>query len=476
MLEEKLRQASQTHAQQRKRLFVLLGMAVIISIIAILLMMRFVNSNTPSPIPPTLEQTPASSISPAAAAKLRSAFMLKLRHYENEIEPALHEAHLQDWNVPQQRAIKKLKDKATSAFSLGDFTTANTALNDLENMAQQTLAQREDIFSSQVNMAATALKADDYDTAKLHIDQALQLKANNPAALQLAQQIDALPEIIKLLNQAAIARTENNLEKEYAAVSQAFKLAPHRQELPLRQCDLAKRIKEKQFTPLIARGLEHVNRRKLSAARSDYQQAKAIAPQRSELSVLQQAINKLAISLDLSRSISQAHDAIQQDHWRKAQSIYTTAIQRHPNNKTISEGLQLSNKLVSLHNALDRYLQKPERLTSPNIAAQAQDVLIQTRVFATNSPSLQQKSAALKKLITTANIDIPVSITSDNKTFIVVRGVGKVGLTEQRTIQLKAGLYSFEGRRVGYQSKLVQVRIPIGATSFAIEVICDKRI
>jgi len=480
MLEEKLRQASQANARHSKRLFAVFGIAILFSVAAILLMMRFNNAeNTTPPATAEILATASSSssiLSAEKSSKLRQQFMLQLRQYETQLAAKLGEANLAAWNSNKETEIHALHEQATSAFAIGDYPLAIEKINVLENMARQTLAEHAKTFSNALTLAKKALNADQYSKAKSHIDNALQRKSNDPEALQLARQIEALPKIIALLKTAAIAQTENNLEKEYAAVAEAFDMAPQRQALQQRKTKLSKRINENQFTPLIARGLEHVAQRKLSAARADYQQAKALNPKRAELRVLSQAINKLAINLDLSNAIAHGQQATRHDNWRKAQNIYVTALKRHPDHKTLAEGLQLANKLVSLHAALDGYLQQPERLASDNVATAANDLLVQSRIFAANSPSLRQKSATLKKLLAAININIPVMVTSDNQTYILVRGVGKVGLTQARTIQLKAGTYTFEGLRDGYKSKLVRVRIPVGAASFSVEVICNERI
>ncbi|MDQ6969448.1 MAG: hypothetical protein Q9M16_02940 [Mariprofundus sp.] len=494
MLEEKLRQASQANTTHRKRLFVMLGLAAIITISSILLMTYLSNNNgnentatatlsaskTPLPNMPSSAQQSTEQLAKQSDKQTneqwREQFKTRLGLYEAETAPALLDANLSAWNAQQDLAIKSLKDHATAAFAVSDYTNAMQQLSQLEHTAKQVLEQHAVLFSAEFRMAKEALQADHYKQAKLHIDKALQLKPGDPATLQLAQQIDALPKIIALLNKAAVARTENNLDKEYAAISAAFKLAPQRLELQQRQVELAKRIKENKFTPLIARGLEHVANRQLRAARSDYQQAKALDPKRSELRVLQQSIHKLALNQDLNSAIARGKTAIRQDNWRKARSIYAAASQRHPDDQNIRDGLLLSNKLVSLHETLDVYLKQPERLSAKNIASSAQQTLLETRVFSANSPSLTQKANSLKKLIAAVNINIPVTVTSDNQTYIVVKGIGKVGLTLARTIQLKAGFYSFEGIRKGYKSKLLNVRIPIGSKSFAIEVICDERI
>ncbi len=501
MLEEKLRQASQANAAHRKRLFMMLGLAAIITIISIVLMTYLSNNNGKenaatatlssgqTALPNSQTSAPSSTQTSAPSSQRltqqpdeqtneqwRQQFKTRLGLFEAETAPALLDANLSAWNAQQDLAIKSLKDNATAAFAVSDYSTAMQQLTKLENTAKQVLEQHAELFAAEFRMAKEALQADHHKQAKLHIDKALQLKPGDPATLQLAQQIDALPKIIALLNKAAVARTENNLDKEYAAISAAFKLAPQRLELQQRQVELAKRIKENKFTPLIARGLEHVANRQLRAARSDYQQAKALDPKRSELRVLQQAINKLAVNQDLNSAIARGKTAIRQDNWRKARSIYAAASTRHPDDQNINNGLLLSNKLLSLHERLDAYLKQPERLSAKNIAATAQQTLLEARVFSANSPSLMQKSKRLKTLIAAVNINIPVTVTSDNQTYIVVRGIGKVGLTLTRTIQLKAGFYSFEGIRKGYKSKLLNVRIPIGSKSFAIEVICDERI
>jgi len=473
MLEEKLRQASQTHTKNSKRMLSMFAIAAVVIAIFITAMLLFDFNTSPSTPKATVAVTTST---PVNTSKLREQFIQKLHLYEDDIVPALADANLKAWSPQQELAIISLKDRASASFATGDYTAALKELSDSETMAKQLLAQREEIFSSELSMAENALVADHDVKAKLRITKALLLKPNNPEALKLAQRIDALPKTIALLKKAAIARTENNLEKEYAAVAEALKIAPDRQGLKQREATLKESIKESQFAPLVARGLANVKRKKLQAARANYKQANRLYPGRSELRILNESINRLAIALDLETAKTRGKAAIARDQWEKAQSIYAAAAKRHPDDKTILDGLQLSNKLVSLRRALSNYLRQPERLSSRNVSAGARQILVQSRVFARNSKSLSKKAAALNALLAKVNVKIPVTVTSDNQTYILVRGVGKVGLTQQRTIQLKAGTYTFEGLREGYKSKLVEVRIPIGSRSFGVKVVCDERI
>ncbi len=471
MLEEKLRQASAAHVKNRKRMLAIVAIAFFVCA-TVIVVFSVVDFNAPVPD----RSDAVKAVATEDASLLRAQFMQQLRAYEEDIEPTISGMNVNALSAEKALQITELKNKATAAFAAGDYAAALKNLADSAVLARQLIAQGEDTFAMQLAMAEKALAADDYIAAKLHISKALLLKPNDVQACELEKQIKALPQVLALLKTAAIAQTENNLEKEYAAIAEAFTIAPQRQALGQRKAVLAEKIKQNRFAPLIALGLADVQKRRLRAARANYKKAKALYPKRAELRILKTAIAKLALELDLATAIAEGKAAIGQDDWLKAQAIYSAAAARHPDDKTLRDGLQLSTTLVNLQRTLSGYIQRPERLSAQNVSEAAQDALLQARIFGRNSKSLSRKAAELKTLLAKANIKIPVTVKSDNQTYILVRGVGKVGATAQRTIQLKPGVYTFEGIREGFKSKLVEVRIPIGISSFGVEVVCDERI
>ncbi|MDQ6966228.1 MAG: hypothetical protein Q9M23_04830, partial [Mariprofundaceae bacterium] len=306
--------------------------------------------------------------------------------------------------------------------------------------------------------------------------EALILKQNDPEAQAVAKQLELLPELLALLKKSDIARIENNRPMEYAALAKASEIAPDREDLKQRRDQLSDQIKQAHFSNLINRALLSLKKKQIKAARSNYNKAKSLYGNHSELRVLNAAIIKASVAEDLEQAIAAGKQAIAQDDWSKAQLVYTRALQRYPEDKSIRDGLQLATKLVSLQAALADYIERSDRLSSQNIYSAAQDTLIQARVFASYSNALSGQAVKLKALLAQLNVKIPVFVKSDNLTYILVRGVGKVGLTPGREIQLKPGEYTFEGIRTGYKSKLVQVRLPIGQSSFKVEVVCDEPI
>ena len=474
MLEEKLQQASQSSQKQGKRTLLLLTLGLLFCVGAVVLM-SFVESKSPKPVP----LQASSTLKPQLAANqrgLREAVMKRLQAYEEELEAAIVRANPEQWNLKKSIELKALKEDVVSSFAKGDYILATQKLDRLELLAKQLLTDWNTTFSSEKMMAGNALQQDDYVVGKLHITKAISLKPHDLEAKALLANLEALPELLKLLKLADVAHIENNPEKEYSVLEKAFAIAPYRDGLKHRRDVLAEKLKEIQFGNRISSAWRNVERNEIKAARLNYNQAKQLYATRSELKLLNDAIIKATVALDLNHSIRAADQAIRQDEWLTAERIYAESLQRHPQNRAIRDGLQLATKVVSLQASLSDYINRPDRLSSQNISTAAKETLIQADVFAGNSKRLSVQVAELKTLLAKVNIKVPVFVKSDNKTYILVRGVGKVGLTPGREIRLKPGAYTFEGSRSGYRSKLVQVRVPLGELMVRVEVVCDERI
>ncbi|MDQ6997500.1 MAG: hypothetical protein Q9M17_02175 [Mariprofundus sp.] len=484
MLEEKLQQASQASQKQSQRTLLWVTLVLMFSVVAVVLM-TMIGSETSEPVAsqsPSVvlqTQTPVQMQVPIQDMHqqgLREAVMKRLQAFEEEQEPALASANLEQWKPEKNAVLHTLKEDVLSSFAKGDYALASQRLDQLALLAQQLLAEWGETFVSETLMAENALKNDDYVAGKLHVTKALLLKPDEPGAKNLLKKLEALPELLALLKRADVARIENNFEKELTVLEHAFAIAPDRNGLKQRKDMLAETLKERRFSQWISSAWQALEKNDINTARLNYHQAKRLYAKRGELKPLNDAIAKTSARLDLKQSLSAAGQMIRQDEWLKAERIYAKSLQRHPQDKTLRDGLQLATKVVSLQAALNDYITRSDRLSAQNISAAAKDTLIQAEVFARNSKRLSFQITKLKTLLAKVNIKRAVMVKSDNNTFILVRGVGKVGLTPGREIQLKAGEYTFEGSRPGYKSKLVQVRVPIDGAMIRVEVICDERI
>lgn len=481
MLEEKLKQANNAREKRWKK--VLLFLVAVLSLGGILAVFFLAVDHAPDippstqvvekVMPPVLKKQPETT---AQLSEFRQEFIGRLQRYEEGLEVAISDANLESWNAGKKQALASLKESAIEAFSAADYASALTKIVQLESEAKETLTERDTLFAEAMAAALKALAADDVTKVELYVTKALLIKPDDQQAQTVARKLNVLPELLDVLKKVNVARIENNNQKEYSLLIKAIKLSPDRQGLQQRRDVLWQSIKEKRFRGLISHALLAVEKQNFNTARSDYKKAKVLYPGRLELRKLNKIITQTSRALQLKELKLQAKKAMANDDWFKAESLYAKGIQDNPLDNELRDGLQLAGKVASLQTDIRKYLEQPERLSSENIFAEAQNTLIQANVFSRNSPTLAQLAVQLKNLLKKVSIKIPVLVKSDNETYILVKGVGKVGKTLSRTIELKAGDYIFEGSRPGYQSKWVRVHLSIDAPSFEVEVICDERI
>lgn len=473
VLEKKLDEARLRSTKLRKK--VTIGFLITIVVCSfVLVSLSSFDFSTPKDVPvTTLEK---NELTEADIEKVRDEFKEILQQYKNELKPRLQSTNIEHWNQNALFEINELEKKAISNFSSGDYPNA---LNNIQSLKSKTLAvleESEKIFKENMEKAISSLADDRYAEAKLYVEKSLVVASQSPEALALQQNIEKLQHILPLLNKAKAARAENDLQKEYSLLQQIVQISPQRTEATERLSLLGQLIKNKKFDAHISSGFSEIENKQTKRARHHYHEAKNVDPKRKELEVLLGQILTHEKALRIQQAIKQAEQAIRQDNWKQARANFAQVIKDTPENKTAIEGLKRANEILGLQASLSQYIKNPYRLTHSGVLSEAEKTLTQAQHASNYSFELKKQMEQLRKLIETFNRLIPVTITSDNKTYVLVRGIGKVGVVSKKIIQLKPGNYTFEGTRDGFKSKLLQVKIPYNQNNFNVRVICDEPI
>jgi hypothetical protein len=216
--------------------------------------------------------------------------------------------------------------------------------------------------------------------------------------------------------------------------------------------------------------LENVLSRKLGAARENLKRARGIYVDRNETKLLARKVDALADQLQFDKVMAGAKVARAADDWEKAEDFYARAGALVADDPNVVGGYQLAGTINLLRRELGRILGAPERLASEAVAQKATELASKAQDLAELSPSLSRQSDKAADLIKSYGQKVPIQIRSDGLTQISVRGVGQVGATTDRTIQLRPGSYTFEGVRAGFRSKLIQVDILPGIEGLVVEI------
>ncbi len=473
MIIDKIEEARLRSARRRMLIIIatLATICVVGLVVFTLSLLDFTTGDTSLPL-----SVPKQNVSVDDEENVRTTFKENLLQYENELEPRLGAVGLEIWNRDGLFEITELKKEMMVFFSSGEYGKALESLQLLESRTATILEEAEHLYNENMEKAASFLEEDLYDEAKLHIDKALIIAPQSPEAMALYEKIEKLPVIFPLLAGAKVARTENDVQKEYNFLQQIVVVAPQREEEASRLRELAEVIKRQSFESHISSGFAAIEKAQIKEARGHYKEAQKVAPERVELSLLSAQISTLEKSLRVRRYIVQAEQAVAQDDWSQAKESYAKAAQDAPEDIAVVEGLQETEHMLGLLNRLNLQIENPYRLTNSSVLKDAEKVLTEANVLSGSSLTVKRQADQLRELITKINRLIPVTVISDNKTYIQVRGVGKVGMVSEKIIQLKPGKYNFEGIRDGFKAKLVPVFITYDLENYRVHIVCDEHI
>ena len=472
MLNEKLDEARRNRAAfQRKIIVIFLGVVAVCGLL-VFGMSLSLNNSMPSEAP----VSPPVVLEEGDQEAARTAFKEMLKSYEEDVEPTLQGCNLEAWNKDGLLEINELKKRAIADFSATDYVPALKNLKDAVEKSKKIIADRNKIFDEALSQALSFLQSDDFDQAKLHITKALTVNPTAQDALDAQAKIDVLPQVLDLLAEARIAQSENNMQKEYDILQAALQIALDRTDISNRLKILSESLKDVAFQNHIAKCLALIERRRASGARKHFSAAKNIYPDRQELSVLSAELLELEKELRIEQALRNAEKAKKLDDWNKALEYFMQAGKDAPNNKEVLQGQQFAQGIISLKQTVAQHLANPYRLSNTTVRNSAKAAISQSIPVLSQSPSLTNQVRELADMLEKLNKEISVTVTSDNQTNVLVRGVGKVGIISEKVIHLKPGAYVFEGLRKGYKAKLIKVEIPFGKSNFHIEVICDETI
>jgi hypothetical protein len=407
---------------------------------------------------------------------LRQQYLDAYAHFENTIKPELNKIDLPTWDKPLADRLNANESAAIKQFGEAKYVQANATLEALIKLSETTITDSQNQFESAMQTAQQAFDNNQYEQAKAAISKALMLDSSSIQASELAERIELLPEIAALVEQIEVAKVENNRQTELTLINQLLTLTPEREALKQRAQALQTTLNNQKFQSLISQSYAAIDDGRIEAAKSALSQARNIYSNRSELSDLNTAIQQYEKNQRIQSGLTIAAQAESNDNWQAVKTNLEQVVKENPNNKSATEKLAMANNILSLNKQIDDYLESPYRLSNNQLAAQARAAINAAAAYRNESLSLTRKSRELETVLTAVNQTVPVEVRSDNQTFIQVRGVGNVGVVDSKVIQLKPGQYTFEGKRKGYKSKLVEVTIPYDVNRFSLTLVCDEPI
>ena len=480
-LEQKLLEAKENrHSQIIKVILGFMAVSLLCAVVIITMSITPINKTDSTDNTTEIAQN-SITVNPAQSPtipddQLRQAYIDVLSHYENTLKPELNKINLNKWDQGRYQHLALLENESLSKFSIADYTGAVNSIDVLNQLAQTIITDSRQEFGQALSSAQNAYDSDRYDAAIFQITTALMLDTTSVEAETLLTKIEQLPEILTLIEQINTAKVENKPEQELSLLKQLIKLVPERESAIDRKQVLVDTINNKNFTSNIAQAYQAIKQADAKQAKQKILAAKTIFPNRPEVTDALIALQTLETKQRLKTYQHAAKTAMATDNWVKAKAQLKLALRIRSNDKALLKSLSKTTAIISLNKEFEQQLSNPYRLSNKQLASRMKNKITQASTYLDSSPSLNKNSNDLSHLIKSMNKKISVLISSDNHTNILVRGVGIVGVTQLKTIQLTPGRYTFEGKRKGFKSKLIDVLVPYNQTSYRLNIRCDEPI
>jgi hypothetical protein len=492
MIADKIAQAKKSKQRKWRDLFVI-GFGVIIVVALLLYLLtnfkpasdeKAAQNKLTYQRQPVLVTTPEPSDNKSAlknedqqdSVAARQAYIQAYQYYQTELQPSLSSIAIKRWDQPIADKLQLSESTALEQFTASNYDAALDAINQLTELAKNTLEQSENQYNDAVASVKQAYDTLDYNKALLALDKASLHQKNSPQLNTLSIHVENIPKIKALQQIIRISEIENETEKELQAIRNLAKVDPDWGDYSQRTEILLAQLTTNKFNSAIARAYAALDKNDLNTAKTELNKASVVFPSRQEIKQLSTAIAEQLRRKRLAKNVTNADVAERADDWGNVGLSIKQALYDKPNDLGLTTRLAKAHDISGLKKQMAALLLYPYRLANEAVKVRAKIALIQAESYADDSASLTALSINLADTVDAVNREVAVALVSDGLTSVSLRGVGIVGKVLSKVIQLKPGAYTFEGKRQGYKSKIVTVAVPIDTTSFTLKVVADERI
>jgi tetratricopeptide (TPR) repeat protein len=371
---------------------------------------------------------------------------------------------------------KSALSEADAAFGRREHEAALASLR----AADADLAATEKLATEQLRAALSAgtaaLEQGDAATARGQFERALQIEPGNAVAKRGLERTATLGEVLATLAEARAAEERGDGVAAEAAYRKALALDRDTRAARDGLGRLQAQAGNAAFAAAMSQGLDGLARRDYAAARAAFERAGRIRPGATEVADGLAQVDRALGDRALAAHVEAAQQAERGERWAEALAEYRKALGIDRNLALAQQGVERAEPRAMLDAELKAYLERPERLFSPDVRAAARTAVARARGFDEPGPALARQVAAVADLITAAETPQRVALTSDNQTEVTVYRVGRIGTFERKELDLLPGRYTVVGMRAGFRDVRREFTLLPGGEAPTLAIRCEEPI
>ncbi|MGB0713183.1 MAG: tetratricopeptide repeat protein [Gammaproteobacteria bacterium] len=380
------------------------------------------------------------------------------------------------WADEDWQALLSMVEDGDVAFEQGRFKDANRHWNEAMQAMEDLTAERDSWLRRHLQAGASALDAGDAAAAADAFERALAAQADHPDALSGLRRAKVLDSVLAATRSGEESERRGELEKAIGHYREAVQLDPDHQESAEAVARLEAALRDRDFSAAMSRALASMERGDSAAARGALDEAARLKPQDPALLDARRRLTDQGRADALGRLQARGRIAAIKEDWPAAARAYEKALGLEPGAGFALTGLAKARDRLKLHEQLDHYLERPERVFGREPLANAERVLLAAGEDVGGEPGLAKKLAALRALTEQAKQPMRVLVRSDGETEVTVYHVARLGRFETHTLELRPGSYTAVGTREGYRDVRRVIKLLPGQPVPPVYLACTETI
>jgi hypothetical protein len=429
----------------------------------------------PRDAPPPAPRAESPKSDPAESVRLRLLAEEAGSRYR-EGSAALRQRGAAAWAPEDLSAATSLADEAAAAAAAGDHARAIKNYEEASRRVSGIAARAEGAYARALADGEAAIQAGVSAQATEAFRLALAIRPGDRKAQQGLGRAERLDEVRARLAEGEAQERAGKNEPARAAYAAALALDPEFSPARSALARIGSRLAVERFEALMTQGLGQLERSDWRGAEDSFSAAVKLRPgDRAAADGLARA-KESGQRESLARLQREAQELESAERWDDALAAYQRAGTIDTGVDFARRGAVRSERMMRLHARIDGYLTSPERLYSPRVRDEAQQLLAALQSEPAVGPRMEQARQRLAAALKRATTAITVRLASDNATEVTLFRVGPLGRFQDREIALTPGTYTLMGSRPGYKDVRVELVVDPDSPAPRVFVACEERV
>lgn len=425
-----------------------------------------------------LRSTPTATLSngtPRASGPRSAALEGQRADFERRLA-ALEKRGAGIWGGADFAAAKTRAAESVGAEDAGSLTLAQERLTQAARLLDAVERAAPAALAAQLGAGERALAAGQQELAAQAFELAARIDPQDRRAALGQSRARRLSGVLPLLADAENAMSARQYARAAQDYTQALELDPKNADAQAGLARANAALGDDSYARAAGEGFAALGAGRLDEARAAFERAKSLRPNAAEAAEGLRRVSAAAGERTFAAQRARGEALETQERWDEALRLYESVLRVDHSLAFAQQGKARAAAHMKLQDSLQALIDRPDRLSSPEVRAAAVSLLQSAQAERSPGPTLRDQMARLGALLPEFDKPVHLSLVSDSLTQVAIPSIGSFGTFARRDIDLKPGHYTIIGTRNGYRDVRRDIMVSPGQPPQTVNVSCSEPI